>query len=410
MWGWGWGGANCQAGSKVTMVLCLIDIVFHGSYGHDFGHDDADVAFTQRTQDNSDKKMDINNVSLEKRFEQFTDMVVSFITDKKQSFRPCGICTLTDHLTDYCPCLQVYGVGNFPGPPQMPYDPYGDTYNSGWQDHPNFSYAHDPWMYPTYQPYQPEKSSLELMIENLITSQEKLQDQIEQLVQSQTQTDSHMQEVEKQVTLLAQTNSRMQEVEKQLSLLAQTASRLESQIQEKFPSQTELDPEENVSVITLRSETVVEPPIQEHKEDEKSLNSGSQEEGDVATTKEGSPTPEPEASPYVAQPPFPVKVIEEDKRAKEEENLDVSRKGEVHIPLLEVIREMPRYAQFLKELCANTIQFSGQAKVNLGEHISMVLTQWLPPKFKDQDMFAITRKIHKISLKEVLSWSKVQFM
>ncbi|KAL4297168.1 hypothetical protein GQ457_12G002490 [Hibiscus cannabinus] len=199
----------------------------------------------------------------------------------------------------------------------------------------------------------------------------------------------------------------MQEVEKQLSLLAKTASRLESQIQEKFPSQTELDPEENVSIITPRSETVVEPPIQEQKEAEKSLNSGSQE-GDDATTKEGSATPEPKASPYVAQPPFPVRVIEEDKRAKEKENLDVFRKGEVYIPLIEVIQEMPRYAHFLKELCANTIKFSGQAKVNLGEHISMVLTQWFPPKIKDQDMVAITRKIHKISLKEVLSLSKVQ--
>ncbi|KAL4368872.1 hypothetical protein GQ457_05G028900 [Hibiscus cannabinus] len=343
---------------------------------------------------------EVNNVSLEKRFEQFTDMVVSLIADKKQSFRPCGICTLTDHLTDYCPCLQVYGVGNFPGPPQMPYDPYGDTYNLEWQDHPNFSLAQDPWSYPTYQPYEPPNSTLEALLDQLVQSQS-------QLVQSQTQTDSRMQEVEKQVSLLAQTNSRMQEVEKQLSLLAKTASRLESRIQEKFPSQTELDPEENVSIITPRSETVVEPPIQEQKEAEKSLNSGSQE-GDDATTKEGSATPELKASPYVAQPPFPVRVIEEDKWAKEKENLDVFRKGEVYIPLIEVIQEMPRYAHFLKELCANTIKFSGKAKVNLGEHISMVLTRWFPPKFKDQDMFAITRKIHKISLKEVLSWSKMQ--
>ncbi|KAL4347106.1 hypothetical protein GQ457_17G002860 [Hibiscus cannabinus] len=270
-------------------------------------------------------------------------MVVSLIADKKQSFRPCGICTLTDHPTDGCPHLQddetVNAIGSFPGPPQMPYDPYGDTYNLGWQDHPNFSYAQNPWMYPTYQPYQPQKSSLELMIENLAINQGKIQDQIQNQIQDQ------MAQSQKQ----SRFHYRMQEIEKQVSLLAKTASRLESQIQEKFPSQTELDPEENVSVITLRSETVVEPPIQEHKEAEKSLNTGSQEEGDVATTKEGSPTPEPEASPYVAQPPFPVKVIEEDKRAKEKENLDVSRKGEVHIPLLEVIREMPRYAHFLKD-------------------------------------------------------------
>ncbi|KAL4271874.1 hypothetical protein GQ457_13G029650 [Hibiscus cannabinus] len=316
-------------------------------------------------------------------------------------FRPCEICTLTDHPTDCCPRLQLCGVGNFPGPPQMPYDLYGDTYNLEWQDHPNFSYAQDPWMYPTYQPYQPEKSSLELMIENLAINQGKiqnqfqeqmaqfqnqLQDQIEQLVQSQTRTDFSIQEVEKQI-----------------SLLAQTASRLESQVE--LLSQTELDPEENVSVIP--SETIIEPPIQEQKEAEKSLNSDFQEEDDT-TAKEGSPTPKPKASPYVAQPPFPVRVIEEDKRAKEKENRDIFQKGEVYIPLLEVIREMPRYAHLLKELCANSTKFSGKAKVNLGEHISMVLTRWFPPKFKDQDMFAINHKIHKISLKEVLSWSKLQ--
>ncbi|KAL4364353.1 hypothetical protein GQ457_04G018190 [Hibiscus cannabinus] len=386
---------------------------------------------------------EVNNVYWEKKFEQFTDMVVSLIADKKQSFRPCGICTLTDHPIDECPYLQyetVNAIGSFPGPPQMHYDPYGDTYNLEWQDHPNFSYAQDPWMYPTYQPYQPEKSSLELMIENLAINQGKIQNQFqEQIAQFQNQLQD---QIEQLVQSETRTNSCFQETEKHMSQIAEILERLESQ--EKLPSQTELDPEENVSVITPRSEIVVEPPIQEQKEAEKSLNSGSQEEGDaattkegsatpepkaspyvattkegsptpepeaspyVATTKEGSPTPEPEASPYVAQPPFPVRFIEEDKRAKEKENLDVSRKGEIHIPLLKVIREMPRYTHFLKELCANTIKFSGQAKVNLGEHISMVLTRRFPPKFKDKDMVAITRKIHKISLKEVLSWSKVQ--
>ncbi|KAL4311041.1 hypothetical protein GQ457_01G004250 [Hibiscus cannabinus] len=342
---------------------------------------------------------EVNTVSLENKLDQSTNLVSSLIADKKQSFRPCGICTMTDHPTDYCPCLQVYGVGNFPGPPQMPYDPYGDTYNLEWKDHPNFSYAQDPWSYPTYQPYEPPNTTLEALLDQLVQSHS-------QLAQSQTQTNSRMQEMEKQVT---QTNSRMQEMEKQISLLAQTASRLESQIQEKLPLQTELDPEENVSVISPRSETVVEPPIQEQKEAEKSLNSDFQEEDD-ATTKEGSATPKPKASPYVTQPPFLVRFIEEDKHAEVKENLDVFRKCEIHIPLLEVIREMPRYADFLKELCANTNKFFGQEKVNLGEHISMVLARWFPPKIKDQDMVAITRKIDKISLKEVLSWSKLQCM
>ncbi|KAL4273695.1 hypothetical protein GQ457_13G030260 [Hibiscus cannabinus] len=344
---------------------------------------------------------EVNNVYWDKKFEQLTDMIACLIADKKQSFRPCGICTMTDHPTDYCPYLQEYGVGNFPGPPQMPYDPYSDTYNSGWQDHPNFSYAQDPWMYPTYQPYQPEKSSLELMIENLAKIQEQIaqsQDQIQNQIQDQI-----VQSQERLAQSEAQTDSCFQETEKQMSQIAKILERLESQ--EKPPSQTELDPEENVSVIP--SETIIEPPLQEQKEAEKSLNSDFQEEDD-ATTKEGSATPKPKASPYVTQPPFLVRFIEEDKHAKVKENLDVFRKCEIHIPLLEVIREMPRYAHFLKELCANTIKFFGQEKVNLGEHISMVLARWFPPKIKDQDMVAITRKIDKISLKEVLSWSKLQ--
>ncbi|KAL4352618.1 hypothetical protein GQ457_06G006820 [Hibiscus cannabinus] len=271
--------------------------------------------------------------------------------DKKQSFRPCGICTMTDHPTDYCPYLQVYGVGNYSEPPQMPYDPYGDTYNSGWQDHPNFSYAQDPWSYPTYQPYEPQKSSLELMIENLAINQGKIQNQFQnQIAQSQNQFQNQMDQLVQSQT---QTDSCFQETEKQMSQIAKILERLESQ--EKPPSQTELDPEENVSIIP--NETIIEPPLQENKEAKTPTNPDSQE-GDDATTKEGSATPEPKASPYVAQPPFPARFIEEDKHAKEKENLDVSRKGEVYIPLIEVIQEMPSdsrvkdFSKITKPLCS----------------------------------------------------------
>ncbi|KAL4353922.1 hypothetical protein GQ457_06G007130 [Hibiscus cannabinus] len=48
---------------------------------------------------------EVSIVSLEKKFEQFTDMIASMLADKK-SFRPCGLCTSTDHPTDGCPSLQ----------------------------------------------------------------------------------------------------------------------------------------------------------------------------------------------------------------------------------------------------------------------------------------------------------------
>ena len=35
---------------------------------------------------------------------------------------------------------QVHAAGGFPRQPQRRYDPYSNTYNQGWRDHPNFQY------------------------------------------------------------------------------------------------------------------------------------------------------------------------------------------------------------------------------------------------------------------------------
>ncbi|KAL4347002.1 hypothetical protein GQ457_17G001710 [Hibiscus cannabinus] len=132
---------------------------------------------------------EVNNVSLEKKFEQFTDMMAYMFADKK-AFRPCGICTSTDHPTDGCPSLQdetVNAIGNFPGPPQRPYNPYSNTYNSGWRDHPNLSYAPNPKSNfqskaPQYQP--PNKSNTEALLDQIVQSQSQLAQSHSQLAQS----------------------------------------------------------------------------------------------------------------------------------------------------------------------------------------------------------------------------------
>ncbi|KAK8624401.1 hypothetical protein V6N13_065746 [Hibiscus sabdariffa] len=150
----------------------------------------------------------------------------------------------------------------------------------------------------------------------------------------------------------------------------------------KIPSQTETNPRENVSTITLRSGTIIEPPVQEKKDAKKSTNPNFQNEDDASTQKENS-TPEPEQSPYAEPPPFSSRFIKKDKQAEEKEILDIFRKVEINIPLLEVIRKVPRYARFLKDLCTNKRKLFGHEKVNLGENVSAVLTRRLLPKLKD---------------------------
>ena len=70
----------------------------------------------------------------------------------------CGICSLQGHHSDQCPQLIENGgwesanaIGGYQGGyqggqggPQRPrYDPYSNTYNPGWRDHPNFKWGNN---------------------------------------------------------------------------------------------------------------------------------------------------------------------------------------------------------------------------------------------------------------------------
>ncbi|XP_031247204.1 uncharacterized protein LOC116104910 [Pistacia vera] len=69
------------------------------------------------------------------------------------------------------------------------------------------------------------------------------------------------------------------------------------------------------------------------------------------------------------------------------------RKVEVNIPLLDAIKQVPRYAKFLKELCTNKQKLNGDEKIIMGENVSAVFQRKLPPKCKDPGMFTIPCKI-----------------
>ncbi|KAL4377000.1 hypothetical protein GQ457_02G035650 [Hibiscus cannabinus] len=308
---------------------------------------------------------EVSTVSLENKIDQLTNIVYSLIAGRNEPSRVCGICTMPDHPTDYCPILQgetseiVFADGTFPGPPQIPYNPYCNTYNLGWKEHPNFSYAQNqkPNQASQQRPYQqhyqqPQKTSLELMMEKMAISQESMMGKMmEKLDASQEKSES-----------------RFQELEKQVSQLAQTVGRLES-----------------LGV-------------------DEANDANLQKEGNATSQKYS--TPEPELSPYVVQPPLPSKFIKYNKQPQEKEILDVFRKVKINIPLIEVIRKLPRYAPFLKEFCANKRKFYGHEKVNRGDNIFAVFTRRLTSMLKNQGMFATPRNINRISLKEVLSWTK----
>ncbi|XP_052888060.1 uncharacterized protein LOC128296661 [Gossypium arboreum] len=184
---------------------------------------------------------------------------------------------------------------------------------------------------PQNQQMPPPKSSLEAIVERLANSIEKFQQK----------TDMHLQELDKQV-----------------SKLALTVNRLESQ--GKLPSQTEPNPRHNASAMTLRSGKVLEPvPDTSRGHDTSHAHDASQDKEKLDTEAPVESAPQ---KSFVVPPPFPGRLVQCKKERDEKEILDTFQKVKINIPLLDVIKQIPRYAKFLKELCISKRKLLGNEK------------------------------------------------
>jgi len=96
----------------------------------------------------------VNEVSisnLENKVNDLTSLVHSLACGNVQQVKVCSICSLQGHTSDMCPTMQeeyiehVHAVdGGFNGQSQHKYDPFSNTYNLGWRDHPNLCYGNPP--------------------------------------------------------------------------------------------------------------------------------------------------------------------------------------------------------------------------------------------------------------------------
>ncbi|KAL0323007.1 UNVERIFIED_CONTAM: hypothetical protein Sangu_1920000 [Sesamum angustifolium] len=170
----------------------------------------------------------------------------------------------TAHVTDMCPTLQesptehAEAIGEFFGQQERRYDPFSNTYNPGWKDHPNLSYGAQSQNFqrPQYRPPMPPPSNpkqgthLEDMMKSLISNTQQIQQNTQQQIQQlQQSTVQQLQQSVQQFQLSTQTS--IQNLESQMSQLASSISKLESQ--GKLPSQTVINPKQNASAIVLRS-------------------------------------------------------------------------------------------------------------------------------------------------------------
>ncbi|XP_068320569.1 uncharacterized protein, partial [Pyrus communis] len=87
--------------------------------------------------------------------------------------------------------------------------------------------------------------------------------------------------------------------------------------------------------------------------------------------------------------PFPRRFMQEKKEESEKDILETFRKVQVNIPLLDAIKQVPKYAKFLKDLCNTKRRRANKEVVKVSENVSAVLQRKLPTKCKDPGSFTI---------------------
>ncbi|CAM8908302.1 unnamed protein product [Rhodiola kirilowii] len=343
--------------------------------------------------------------------------------------KPCEFCTSTDHKTDECPTLQtdvqgdVNAVGNFqnygnqPGPvkqygaaapnqgawrnnyqqnqtqqarPNMPQQnrqtqpPYRHPNSQYQQDAPGQYQQKEPNTYQAGPSNQGPNKALEDMIKDLASA--VIQDR-------------------------ATTKGDIAELKKQMSQLNTTVSDLASNLNAgRLPSQTIPNPKGNVSAVTLRSGRRVAGPVgDEHQQEQEAT------EPDAFVQDE--PRPDPVPSVEVSRPdqvpivensnvqvplPFPVQVRAPKKYVMDKEVWELFSKVEINIPLLEAIKQIPRYSKFLKELCTNRRKGTQPDEELMSRNVSAVIQRKVPPKCGDPGTYTIPCMIGNIRLENCM--------
>ena len=162
---------------------------------------------------------------------------------------------------------------------------------------------------------------------------------------------------------------------------------LEVQERGRFPSQTLPNPkgihevrssnnsgmDEVKAIITLRSGKEVDKPMLKPVEESRQ---GEKLQPEHILLKEDS-------MKYRIPPPFPQALGGKKKASQQAGILEVLRQVKVNIPLLDIIKQVPAYAKFLKDLCTIKKGLGLEKKAFLTEQVSAIIQSKYPVKYKD---------------------------
>ena len=281
----------------------------------------------------------------------------------------------------------------------QPNAPYGNTYNSNWKNHPNLSWKPNP---PAYvppgakqqfgsssqpQPQPPPSSSpveqailnLSKVVGNFVEEQKGINVQLAQRIDTVEST------LNKRIDGLE--SNLNQKIDNLQYSITKINNLLEVQERGRFPSQTLPNPkgvhevgsssnsgmDEVKAIITLRSGREIDQPVPMTFEETCKKKEAEPER--VIISEE----PVKKAMP----PPFPQALRGKKKIPNQAEIWEVLRQVKVNIRLLDMIKQVPTYAKFLKDLCTVKKRLGIEKKAFITKQVSAIIQGKTPVKYKD---------------------------
>ena len=151
-----------------------------------------------------------------------------------------------------------------------------------------------------------------------------------------------------------ETKASIRNLKAQIGQMASTICQLQSRDSGKLPSQTIVNPRENANAITLKKGKQLETPQKDNAQ---------RKENTIASSSHPSEpkekvTPKPSFPSYITPPPFPSRLAKSKKKEQKKEILETFRKIKVNIPLLDAIKQVPRYVKVFERI----VHFKEEAK------------------------------------------------
>ena len=275
---------------------------------------------------------------------------------------------------------------------------YSNTYNPNWRNHSNLSWKPNP---PAYAPpsgkqqfgssSQPQPSppsspveqailNLSKVVGNFVEEQKGINVQLTQRIDTVEST------LNKRIDGLE--TSLNQKIDNLQYSVTRITNLLEVQEKGRFPSQTLPNPkgvheigsssnsrmDEVKAIITLRSGKEIEQPVPMTAEETEKKKEVEVER--IAIKEDSMKKNMP--------PPFPQALRGKKKNITNQAEIwEVLRQVKVNIPLLDMIKQVPTYEKFLKDLCTVKRGLGIEKKAFLIEQVSAIIQSKTPVKYKD---------------------------